>query len=112
MAQAGSRGLKRAFDEFLLVPTCVITGFLLLAGLTWALDQSQAAWLQPARALLEAYAFSDPDATADVLGTVAGALATITSITVTLLLIAQQQSASALTHQIYDQILRRRYNQL
>lgn len=104
--------MRRAFEEFLLVPTCVITGFLLLALLTFALDQSQAQWLEPARALLEAYVFSDAQATADVLGTVAGALATITSITVTLLLIALQQSASSLTHQIYDQFLRRRYNQL
>jgi uncharacterized membrane protein len=104
--------MRRAFEEFLLVPTCVITGFLLLAGVTYALDYAQPAALQPLRTLLEAYVFTDAQATADVLGTVAGALATITSITVTLLLIALQQSASSLTHQIYDQFLRRRYNQL
>ena len=103
--------MRQAFREFLLLPTCIITGFLVLAALTYALDQSRAEWLEPVRGLLAAYAFSDPKATADVLSTVAGALATIVSITITLLLIALQQSASSLTHQIYDQFLRRRYNQ-
>ena len=37
---------------------------------------------------------------------------TITSITVSLLLIALQQSASALTHQVYDQFLRNVQNQI
>lgn len=103
--------MRRALDEFLLIPTCVIGAFLLLAALSFTLDQLQPQWLQFGRELLEAYAFSDPKATADVLATVAGALATIVSITITLLLIALQQSASSLTHQIYDQFLRRRYNQ-
>lgn len=103
--------MRRAFEEFLLLPTCIITGFLLLAVLSYALDQSQPAWLRPVRHLLEAHIFSEPQATADVLATVAGALATIVSITITLLLIALQQSASSLTHQIYDQFLRRRHNQ-
>ncbi|MGQ0750300.1 MAG: DUF2254 family protein [Betaproteobacteria bacterium] len=103
--------MRRAFDEFLFIPTCVIAAFLLLAALSYTLDQRQPEWLQTGRQLLEAYVFSEPKATAEVLSTVAGALATIVSITVTLLLIALQQSASSLTHQIYDQFLRRRYNQ-
>ena len=104
--------MRRAFEEFLLVPACLIAGFLVLAALMYWLDRSPAGWLEPGRRLLVARVFSESKATADLLGTVAGALITVTSLTVTLLLIALQQAASALTHQIYDQFLRRRYNQV
>ena len=103
--------IRHAFAEFLCVPTCIITGFLLLAAGTYLMDSSQAAWLEPARGALEAYMFADAEGTASLLSTVAGGLFTVTSITVTLLLIALQQAASALTHQVYDQFLRRRHNQ-
>lgn len=106
------RAIRRAFDEFLLVPACLIAGFLLLAAITYTLDRGGAAWLEPGRRLLQAHVFADRQSTADLLGVVAAALITVTSITITLLLIALQQSASALTHQIYDQFLRRRYNQM
>ena len=103
--------IRHAFAEFLCLPTCVITGFLLLALGTYALDSSQADWLEPARVVLETYMFADAEGTSSLLATVAGGLFTVTSITVTLLLIALQQAASALTHQVYDQFLRRRHNQ-
>jgi uncharacterized membrane protein len=110
-AAAALRSIRRAFDEFLLVPSCLIAAFLLLAALTYALDRGDFAGFEPGRRALQRYVFSDPEATADLLGVVAAALITVASLTVTLLLIALQQSASALTHQIYDQFLRRRYNQ-
>ena len=49
--------MRRAFDEFLLVPTCVIAGFLLLAGLTHALDRSsaQALWSKSEEMVGEKY---------------------------------------------------------
>lgn len=103
--------VRRALAEFLLVPACLIAGFLLLAAGSYALDRGDVAWLESSRALLKRHIFSDPKATGDLLSTVAAGLITVTSITVSLLLIALQQSASALTHQVYDQFLRRRHNQ-
>ena len=103
--------IRHAFSEFLLVPTCIITCFLLLAAATSVLDRGHVDALHPARELLEAYAFADAGGTSDLLGVVAGALITVTTLTTTLLLIALQQSASSLTHQVYDQFLRRRSNQ-
>ena len=44
-------------------------------------------------------------------GTIATSLITVTSITFSLLLLAVQQGASALTNQVFDQFLRRRGNQ-
>jgi uncharacterized membrane protein len=103
--------VARAFGEFLLLPTVVIVAFALLAAGTFMLDRSEAEWLEPVRAVLQAAIFADAGATADLLGTIAGGIITITSITISLLLIALQQSASALTHQVYDQFLRNRMNQ-
>ena len=103
--------IRYAFAEFLLVPTCIITGFLVLAGVTSAIDRGHVALLQPMRELLETYIFAHAQGTSDLLGIVAAALITVTTLTTTLLLIALQQSASALTHQVYDQFLRRGSNQ-
>ncbi len=103
--------MRQAFAEFLLVPIGIIVGFLLLGACTFVLDRSSAAWLTPMRTLLQAYVFADAKATGDLLGTIAAGLITITSITISLLLIALQQSASALTHQVYDQFLRNWQNQ-
>lgn len=91
-------------------PHRYLVGFLLLAGGTFVLDQSSTAWVVPIRTLLQTYAFADATATGDLLGTIA--LIRITSITVSLLLVALQQSASAMTHQMYDQFLRNRRNQV
>jgi uncharacterized membrane protein len=104
--------LRQAFAEFLRVPALIIVGFLLLAAATFALDRSQAAWLAPLRTLLQAYVFADAAGTSNLLTTIAGGIVTITSITISLLLIALQQSAGALTHQVYDQFLRIWHNQV
>lgn len=104
--------IRRAFAEFLLVPSCLIAVFVLLAAGTFVLDRSPFAWLAPVRDVLQAWIFANAAATADLLRTIAAGLITITSITISLLLIALQQSASALTHQVYDQFLRNRLNQV
>lgn len=104
--------VRRAFSEFLLVPTAIIVAFLLLAGGTFALDRSHAAWLLPLRSILQTFVFADAQATRDLLSTIAAGIITITSITISLLLIALQQSAGALTHQVYDQFLRTWHNQV
>lgn len=106
-----ARAIREAFAEFLLIPTLVILGFMLLAAATFALDRGEAAWLAPLRDNLEALLFKDERATGELLSAIATGLITITSITVSLLLIALQQSASALTHQVYDQFLRHWQNQ-
>ncbi|HVF64748.1 MAG TPA: DUF2254 family protein [Casimicrobiaceae bacterium] len=115
----GSRGaraffaaVRGAFAEFLLVPTCLIAGFVVLAVITFLIDRGEPAWLAPARQVLQTYVFADPQAAKDLLGAIAAGVITITSITISLLLIALQQSASALTHQVYDQFLRNWQNQV
>jgi uncharacterized membrane protein len=55
--------------------------------------------------------FADPAATSSLLSTIGGGLMTVASITISLLLLALQQSAANMTTQILDQFLRRRINQ-
>ena len=108
---AARDAIRHAFAEFLLLPTCIITAFLLLATLTSFIDRGNIAWLEPIRSLLETYVFSDARGTSELLSTVASGLIQVTTLTTSLLLIALQQAASSLTHQVYDQFLRRRNNQ-
>lgn len=103
--------IRRAFREFLAVPTLMIVGFLLLAAGSSALDHGHVAWLDSARAVLKARVFADAKATGDLLSTIAGGIITVTSITISLLLLALQQLAGSLTAEVYDQFLRRRHNQ-
>jgi uncharacterized membrane protein len=104
-------GIRRAYDEFLTLPSLVIVALLLIAAGAHALDRSRPAWLEPARAALIAHVFSNSQATQQLLATVAGGIITITSITISLLLIALQQSAGSMTAQVFDQYIRRWYNQ-
>jgi uncharacterized membrane protein len=114
MTQAGQRGseivetIKRAYAEFLTLPSIMIAGFLVLGGVTAALDAAEVAWLSAARDFLRAHFFSDGQATSDLLGAIATGLVTLTSIAISLLLIAVQQAAAAMSTQIYDQFLRGR----
>jgi len=114
-----TRGLRRlgeavvhAFAEFLTLPVLIIVGFLLLAGGTSYLDQSRLAAIEPLHAWLRNRFFQNAEATSGLLATVAGSIITVTSITFSLLLLTVQQAAAALTHQVYDQFLRRRANQI
>ena len=93
---------KRAFVEFLTIPTLVIASFLLLALGTYFLDASG----QPASKW--GGLFSDPQATRDFLGVIAQSIITVTTTTFSLLLIAVQQGAAALTSLVLDQFLRRK----
>jgi uncharacterized membrane protein len=103
--------IKRAYTEFLTLPTVVIGVFLLLAIVTSVLDAARLPSLRTARGFLESHFFSDGQATSDLLGAVATGLITLTSITISLLLIAVQQAAAAMSTQIFDQFMRRRINQ-
>lgn len=103
--------IQQAFDEFLALPTLVVAAFLLLAAAMYAADQAPIPWLQPVSGFLHRYLFASPSSTASLLGTIAGSIITVTSITFSLLLLAIQQTASNLTSQVYDQFLRRSLNQ-
>jgi uncharacterized membrane protein len=104
--------LRRAFREFLAVPTIVITGFLVLAILLEAADRATPGWLDPLRQLLQRRLFVDAGTTSDVLSAIAAGIITVTSITVSVLLLAVQQSAASMSSAVFDQFLRRRKNQL
>ena len=97
--------VRRAFVEFLTIPTLVILGFLGLGALLYYLDQMRVERDWPT------FVFGSNESISTLLGTIASSIITVTSITFSLLLIAVQQSAAALTGQVYDQFLRRRANQ-
>lgn len=103
--------IRRAFGEFLWLPSAVIVGFLLLAAGVHLLDRAGWAWLQPVRNFLRTHIFTDVQATQAFLGTTASGLMTVTSVTISILLLALQQSANAMTTAVFDQFLRRRHNQ-
>jgi uncharacterized membrane protein len=104
--------IRRAFAEFLALPTAVIVGFLLLAVASYALDRASLERGSGLRAVLESHVFGSPEASADLLRTIATGLITVTSITISLLLLAVQQSSTSMTTEVLDQFLRRRVNQL
>lgn len=103
--------LRRAYGEFLGVPTAVVAGFLVLAMLMNTLDQASIAALDPVRTFMRAHVLGDVAVTRGLLAAIAGGIITVTSITFSILLLAVQQSATALTSQVFDQFLRRPLNQ-
>lgn len=105
-------GIKRAFKEFLTLPTLLIAGFLLLAFCSYKIDKAEIGWLQPFRQFLQQHVFANAKATSDLLGAIAAGIISVTSLTITLLLIVVQQSAASMTSQVFDQFLRRKTNQL
>ncbi len=107
----GMESLRRAFEEFLSLPTLIIVGYLLLAAGSYALDHSRMAWLEPTRTVLQTLVFNNAKATSDLLSTIASAIITVSSIVISLLIVALQQAAGSLTAEVYDQFLRRWYNQ-
>ncbi len=104
--------LRRAYAEFLLVPTVIIGVFLLLAAGMHLLDRSRDPSVAPVRSFMHAHVFADPQSTSSFLTTIAGSIITVTSITFSLLLLAVQQSAASLTSQVFDQFLQRPINQI
>lgn len=112
--ERAAKWVRHAVNEFLAVPIAVVAAFLVLVvgvyfidAALWSADRKppdQLRWLSDV--------FGDSAALSSLLSTVATSLITVTSITFSLLLIAVQQGASALTNQVFDQFLRRRGNQL
>ncbi len=103
--------IKKSFQEFLKVPSFIILSFLLLTFITNLLDHSGFSWLQPIRHFMNDKIFSDPKGTSSLLAAIGGSLITVSSLTITLLLLVVQQSASAMTTRVFDQFLRNRINQ-
>jgi len=105
--------IRRAFVEFLGLPLAIVAGFVVLAAVASLLDHSAAGGaLETLHAALRRHFFRDSESTSGLLATIAGSVITVTSITFSLLLLAVQQAAGALTPQVYDQFLRRRVNQV
>ncbi len=103
--------IQRAFREFLAFPTLIILIFILLAAATYLVERNQYQIPSPIFVFFRTRIFVDAEATSNLLGNIAGSIITVTSITITLLLLIVQQSASNLTTQVFDQFLRRRSNQ-
>ncbi len=103
--------VKRAFREFLTLPTIILVVFILLAACSNMLDHNHQEWLNTVRALMKKTIFHSGGATGDLLGTIASSIITVLSLTITLLLIVVQQTASSMTTQVFDQFLRARHNQ-
>jgi uncharacterized membrane protein len=100
-----------AFNEFLTLPTIMIVLFVLAALGAYELDRIRPAALESLRAFLQPRFFPSGQSTSDLLSGIATGIMSVTSITVTLLLLVLQQSASSMTTQVFDQFLRRRSNQ-
>lgn len=115
-AQEGRRDrlwvkVRRALTEFLLLPIFIMTLFVTLAVGSYLLDMKASAGNDPLREYLRHHLFVEPDVTANLLAVVAAGLITVTSIVMSLLLVAVQQSANAMSLDVFDQFLRRRENQ-
>ncbi|MFD4421440.1 DUF2254 family protein [Agromyces sp. NPDC058484] len=106
------RSVQRSFAEFLLLPTLVIVGFIVLAVVSFILDKADIGGLGAFRETMTKLVFGSADATGSLLATLAASLITLTSITFSVLLLAVQQAAASMTSQVVDQFLRRRLNQL
>jgi uncharacterized membrane protein len=103
--------LHRAFAEFLAIPTAMVAGFVLLAFGTNAAESATSGPLAAVRTFIQARVFTNASTTAELLGTAVGGIITVSSITISLLLVAVQQSSSAFTDNVLDQFMRRRLNQ-
>src|SRR5688572_21746490 len=71
---------RRAFVEFLKIPSIVIVGFLLLAVLVYLADEARLAGEQPSSKAIWSGLFTDPEVARDFLGVIAGSIITVTSI--------------------------------
>lgn len=111
-ADSYTRSLRRAYSSFLRIPSLVVLGFAFLFSLVYYIDQTGGGWLSPVKRFMSAYVFADPGQTGNLLSSIAGSLVTLTSITVSVLLLAVQQAAASMTHQVIDQFLRRKLNQI
>ena len=107
-----SHEVRLAYQEYLTVPTVIIVAFVVLAIAMIVLEQADISWLVRLHKSVENITFGEASSTQTTLAAAAGALITITSITFTVLLLAVQQAAGAMSPEIIDQFLRRPFNQV
>ncbi|MEP7081090.1 MAG: DUF2254 family protein [Ginsengibacter sp.] len=105
------QSIRQSFREFLKVPTFIIVGFLLVSVVGNYIDHENFVWLNGLKDFLKKTIFNDPKATSALMETIAGSIITVSSLSVTLLLIVVQQTASAMSTEVFDQFLRSRHNQ-
>lgn len=101
---------RRAMREFLALPAAVVAVYVVLAGLSVAVDKTSPRWLHPILGPLGS--FIDKGTASTLLSAIATSVVTVTAITFSVLLLAVQQTAAAMTPVVFDQFLRRRTNQL
>ena len=106
------KGFKRAFSKFLAVPFLLVVVFLMMGVLLVVLERSEIGWIALLRGLLTQLLFDNGDVTSGFLGAAAGGMITLTSITISMLLLVLQQTASNMGNMVYDQFLTRRRNQI
>ena len=106
---AATSRIRRAVHEFLLLPALVVMAYAALGLLSIALDKNTPQWLSPAQHAIANVV--SRKAAGDLLSGIATSVVTVTSITFSVLLLAVQQTASAMTPAVFDQFLRRRTNQ-
>lgn len=103
--------IRRSFRQFLSLPLATVIGFVALSALIYLADGAWTGGRSPAGFAWLGALMGDRAALASLLATVASSIITVTSITFSLLLIAVQQGASALTAQVTDQFMARKTNQ-
>lgn len=103
--------VRRSFRQFLALPLATVAGFVGLNALVYLADRSWSAGQAPTGFGWLGALLGDSAALGSLLTTVASSIITVTSITFSLLLIAVQQGAAALTAQVTDQFMARRTNQ-
>ncbi len=115
LEEAGQRSwsdkLVRPFLEFMGIPLAVLLIFTSVGVLTYILERYDPSWVQTARNMVSRHMFGTPGGTMNFLGFIGGALISLTSLTVTILLLVLQQMAVNMGNLIYDQFLSHKYNQ-
>lgn len=115
LEEAGQRSwsdkLVRPFLEFMGIPLAVLLIFTSVGVLTYILERHDPSWVQTARNVVSRHMFGTPGGTMNFLGFIGGALISLTSLTVTILLLVLQQMAVNMGNLIYDQFLSHKYNQ-
>ncbi len=101
-----SQEVRLAYQEYLTVPTIIILAFLALAITMIVLERSGISSVNELRESIENIALGNASSTQATLAAAAGALISITAITFTVLLLAVQQAAGAMSPMIIDQFLR------
>lgn len=114
---AGSKGghwprMQRALSDFMGLPLLVVAGCVLLAVMALWADRSGALWAQSLRSVVQEVFFQTGSSSGQVLGLIGTGLLTMASLTVSMLLLALQQSATNMGNLVYDQFKGRKRNRV